>query len=59
MPAPNLLGRHSTDQQVSTKHHTVFSQPPLDKPAWSPQQIDTPLYKQKNKTKLNKQGTEN
>jgi hypothetical protein len=29
MLAPNLLGRHSADQQVSTKHHTVFPQPPL------------------------------
>jgi hypothetical protein len=27
--APNLLGRHSADQQVSTKHHAVFPQPPL------------------------------
>jgi hypothetical protein len=27
--APNLLGRHLADQQVSTKHHAVFLQPPL------------------------------
>jgi hypothetical protein len=29
MPAPNLLGRHPEDEQVSTKHHTIFLQPSL------------------------------
>jgi hypothetical protein len=28
MLIPNLLGRHSADQQVSTKNHTVFPEPP-------------------------------
>jgi hypothetical protein len=29
MPAPNLLGKHSADQEMSTKHCVVFPQPPL------------------------------
>jgi hypothetical protein len=29
MLAPNLLGRHPADQQVSTKCHAVFPQLPL------------------------------
>jgi hypothetical protein len=54
MLAPNLLGRHPADQQLSTKHHTLLPQPPPGINQHSPlDRLTLPHKKKKKKKKKN------